>query len=123
MIRYHRSLAMPGAWLVSSRRKPRGFIFKGQEAQEVRQITRDFASVTWKTVIGYRPIGFNGKEGKLFESKKAAAQDLLSRPEYRSDQPFTGSVIPNPKAIRKPKSRPSFWREIWNDLCDIFEDL
>lgn len=80
MIRYH--LQNDGSYLVSTRRRPRGHIFKDVEYLEHTVTGRNYAAYTVERVEGWRPVGLNGVQGRVFYTKRAAAESLVSEGRF-----------------------------------------
>jgi hypothetical protein len=67
-------------FLVTARRVPRGYIRRIKTTQEVRVSSRNFASVDWRTVEGWQPVGLQGqaRDGECHSTRRAAAHVLVS---------------------------------------------
>lgn len=81
MIRFHLVSIIAGneRYLVTARRKPRGYIVQKTETRKVFKVTSHYeASLDWETIKGWRPVGLNGYIGRVYWTKKEAAHALVS---------------------------------------------
>jgi hypothetical protein len=83
MIRFHP--AGHDRYLVTARRKPRGYVEKASMVRNVvTSYSRYEATSTWERVEGWTPVGFNGYRIKsIFHTRRAAADFLLSAHYFR----------------------------------------
>lgn len=95
MIRYHKTSNYPGL-LVTSRRKPRGYVMK---VTEVRRVYRgDYRSMetTWEAFDGWKAVGLNGyTDNSIYDTRKRATEVLLSNHNF-----WIGNPSPRFERIR-----------------------
>lgn len=93
MLRFHHveGAVKDTLYLVSARRRPRGYVMRSSGVEETTRITLHSAFWTEDTREGWRPAGFNGVRGALFSTRRAAALALVTdhRFDVASSQPGT----------------------------------
>lgn len=78
MWRYHPD-PNTGYLLVSVRRKPRGWVRHTKDLQRVTKVVSHYeASTDWVLIEGWQPVGFNGYVGRVFDTRRAAAEYLVT---------------------------------------------
>jgi hypothetical protein len=73
-----------GCYLVTARRKPRGYIIACTETIPVIRMSATFAMETWRTINGWRPVGFNKVRGQMYHTRADAANALVSDHRFES---------------------------------------
>jgi len=72
-----------GCYLVTARRKPRGYIVARSNYGYKTRITRDMAEESAFCYSGWAPVGFNKVGGPVYHTRRGAAEALLS--DHRFD--------------------------------------
>lgn len=85
MLRFHHveGAVKDTLYLVSARRRPRGYVVRGMFAEETTRITLHSAHWDEQYVEGWVPVGLNGARGARFATRRAAALALVS--DHRFD--------------------------------------
>jgi hypothetical protein len=88
MLRYYPQPTVPGLdepdrYLVTARRKPRGHIEKATEHKHgFVAYSRYHAEYTYHVYYGWRPVGPNGVRGRVFATRRGAAESLVSEHQF-----------------------------------------
>ncbi len=108
MIRFHEVEISPAPWmrprlLVTSYRKPRGYVIQDKETREERKLSTYEASLNYYVVHGWRGVGFNEQVTPLYPTRREAALAVLTHRRLQTEKTFTGTV----KVKTRPYQRPS----------------
>lgn len=75
-------------WMITAKRKPRGFVFKYKAYEMVTKVYSHFeAERNVVRVEGFQPVGFNGFRGYVYDTRQEAAQALCCDSKFWDKHP------------------------------------